>query len=213
MTFLHRQEAIDTKHGLRMNRLSASGVARGCFLLASMVSACALAKTRYEALQFTLNLLIDLVLLLLGLGATMRARAWGRRRQAIQYGLGVAMIASSLAVDAADMHYHIGARMAVAFDQSKYESCMTGGAVIGGGKVLSVCDVNTDWNEFLFTEAIVYDSSDELALSARNYSNTWRAGARSLDEVAPFRSYGFDVSPLGRHYYLLTFNYDTKPVL
>jgi hypothetical protein len=143
----------------------------------------------------------------------MRANALGRRRQAIHFGLGVALIAGSLAVDAADKHYHVGAQIAVIFDRPKYESCRAHGAVITNGKVLSVCDVNAAWNEFLYTEAVVFDASDEVAHSSHDYSASWRAAARSLDRRAPFQSYGFDAYPLGRHYYLLTFSFDTRPIL
>lgn len=197
----------------RMMNLKASSVATGLFLLVCIVSACALATTRYEALQFTVHLLINLILTLVGLGASMRAWARERRRQAICFGLGVALIAGSLAADAADKHYHVGAQIAVRFDRPKYESCRTRGAIITAGKVLSVCDVNAAWNEFLYTEAVVFDASDEVARPARDYSARWRAAARSLDSRAPFQSYGFDAYPLGHHYYLLTFNYDARPVL
>ena len=131
----------------------------------------------------------------------------------MHYGLGVLLVAGSLALDAADKHYHISARIAVTLDRSKYESCKTHGADIGSREVLSVCDVNAGWNEFLFTEAIVYDSSDELARSAGDYSPGWRAAAGSLNGLAPFQSFGFDAYPLGHHYYLLTFSYDAKPVI
>ncbi|WP_147426629.1 hypothetical protein [Trinickia fusca] len=164
-------------------------------------------------LQFAMHLLIDLVLALVGLGCSMRAWSSGKRRQSMHYGLGVFVIVGSLALHLAERQYHIGALIALKLEASKYESCKSRGASIVSGKILSVCSLDAQWNEALFTEAVIYDSSDELANKDRHYSARWRAAALSLEPQAPFSQYSFEAYPLGRHYYLVTFNYDTSSIL
>lgn len=97
-----------------MATLGLSDVTRGMFLLASVIQACAWVETRYHMLQYGPHQLINLILVLVGLGSSMFAWSSGKRRQSLHYGLGVFMIVGSLAIYLADRQCHIGAIASVA---------------------------------------------------------------------------------------------------
>jgi hypothetical protein len=178
---------------------------KGIFFLVCVISACALAYTRYGMITYALQGLVDLVIVLIGLAFAALAlflRLW---RRAAYYMLCIVPIAISFPLEKTERDYHVGVRVAMALEKSKYESCKRGGATLGNGSVLNVCSENSDWADWGFSEAVVYDSSDELARTNKDYSPSWRSAAKALNKKAPFGMMGFDALALNSHFYLVTF--------
>ena len=183
---------------------------KGIFFLISVLSACALAYTRHGIVTYALQALVDLVIVLISIALATLALALKLWRRAVYYGLCIVPIALSFPLDKAERDHRIGARVAIALQKSKYESCKHTGAPLGNGKVLNICSEYSDWAEWGFFETVVYDSSDELGRAKQDYSSSWRSAAKSLKD-ASFGSMGFDASPLGSHFYLVRFYPELDP--
>jgi hypothetical protein len=99
----------------------------------------------------------------------------------------------------ADGNLHLTDRIRLLF----LKDCAFGGVPIDFGHSVSVC-LKRDregWGEI---EAIVYDSSDQVARQQGDQSRAWSAAAAQLHlpfNVLPFRAISF-----GNHYYLVQFN-------
>lgn len=183
---------------------------KGIFLLVSVISACALAYTRYGMITYALQGLVDLVLVVISVAFAALALFLKLWQRAAYYALCIVPIAISFPLEKAERNYHVGVRVSMALEKSKYESCTRGGATLGNGSVLNVCSENSDWADWGFSEAVVYDSSDELARTKEDYSSSWRSAAKSLNKKAPFGMMGFDALALGSHFYLVTFYQETN---
>lgn len=99
----------------------------------------------------------------------------------------------------ADGNLHITDRIRVHFMQD----CAVGGMPIGTGHHVSVC-LRRDRKGWGFVEAIIYDSSDQLALPQGEQSREWLLAVSQFH--LPFETLPFRAIPLGGHYYLAQFN-------
>ncbi|WP_459621432.1 hypothetical protein [Burkholderia sp. 3C] len=174
-----------------------------CFL-----SACALEYTKYDVVLFWGHLVVTISLLSISIAAISSASATANRRGVILGGASFLLIVVPLVLLFSNRYWHWIPMLDIRFHAASYEACKRDAVTFDDNQKLSVCWQDIRWEGWGFTEALIYDSSDQVASGSNHYSLGWRASARSLAGKAPFGILGFEASPLGRHFYFVTFYED-----
>jgi hypothetical protein len=127
--------------------------------------------------------------------------------------ISIAIVASWCVLIVENFKHGLTYRAGVVLQLPSYRACASrDGVVFDNGYRLAVCDVQREPWSFGVTNALVYDSSDEILRAPKNQSSSWKAAAESLSQNAPFGVAGYEANCLRGHYFFVRFYEDMGPV-
>ncbi|ALK30865.1 hypothetical protein bpln_1g20810 [Burkholderia plantarii] len=173
-----------------------------------LLSACALGYTKYDVFLFWGHLVVNFILLCVSISAALRAYDTENFRGALLGLTSVLLVIVPLALLFSNRYWHWTSMLDIRFNSASYSACIRNSERFDGNQKLSVCWMDSRMDHWGFSEALVYDSSGEIASKSGHYSSAWVKAALSIQSKAPFGIIGFEAQPLGRNFYLVTFSED-----
>jgi len=110
---------------------------------------------------------------------------------------------------------HFDTRFEILLFPGSYQHCVESGVHFESNKVINVCWSKDEAlgllaTEPVFSDDVVYDSSDEIALPSSQRSSEWKNAALKLP---PFGVMNYEAMLLTNHFYFVRFSSESPPNL
>jgi hypothetical protein len=148
-------------------------------------------------LSLVASALIALFCLISGAWALIWCDVALLKRRAIALAILVFPVLATVAND----RFHLMDRAYILFS----DDCPNDGVSTGSGHLVSACRIR-DLEGWAQIEAVIYDSSDQVAWPRGSQSQAWWSAVSHLR--IPFDQFEFRAFPLGSHYYAVDFDED-----
>jgi len=170
-------------------------------ILVSLIAGIFYYLCSYDAVLRFVSLFASALIALFCLISGAWALIWGDVALLKRRAIALVILVFPVLATVANGSFHLMDRAYILFS----DDCPNDGVSAGGGHLVSACRIR-DLEGWAQIEAIIYDSSDQVALPRGSQSKAWWSAVSHLR--IPFDQFEFRAFPLGSHYYAVDFDED-----